>query len=89
MRILKISLRLSLSLVILLAVVMVSIQPPTAKAATLTAHAGADQTVLGPSPVEVLFDGSKSVGSFANEHSYRWFNQWGELRAEGPSRLWP
>jgi hypothetical protein len=84
MRILKISLRLFLSLVILLTAITVSIHPPSIKAATLTAHAGPDQTVSGPSPPEVLFDATQSVGSFSDEHSYKWFNQWGELRAEGP-----
>jgi hypothetical protein len=46
----------------------------------LTANAGPDQTVPGPSPVAVQFDGSGSTGEIV---SYKWYNQWGLLRAEG------
>jgi hypothetical protein len=44
------------------------------------ADAGPDQTVPGPSPVNVQFDGSGSTGDIV---SYKWYNQWGLLRAEG------
>jgi hypothetical protein len=46
----------------------------------LTANAGADQTVPGPSPVAVQFDGSGSTGDIVR---YLWYNQYGLLRAEG------
>jgi hypothetical protein len=46
----------------------------------LAANAGPDQTVPGPSPVAVQFDGSDSTGDIV---SYEWYNQWGLLRAEG------
>jgi hypothetical protein len=46
----------------------------------LTANAGPDQTVPGPSPVAVQFDGSGSTGDIVR---YQWYNQWGLLRAEG------
>ncbi len=46
----------------------------------LVANAGPDQTVSGPSPVAVQFDGSGSTGDIVR---YLWYNQWGELRAEG------
>jgi hypothetical protein len=46
----------------------------------LVANAGPDQTVSGPSPVDVQFDGSGSTGDIV---SYKWYNQWGLLRAEG------
>jgi hypothetical protein len=52
-----------------------------AQSATLTANAGPDQTVPGPSPVQVQFSGTGSTGNIV---SYRWFNQFGLLRAEGP-----
>src|SRR5918996_2556779 len=45
----------------------------------VTADAGPDQTVPGPSPVEVQFDGSGSTGDII---SYRWINQFGGVRAE-------
>jgi hypothetical protein len=48
----------------------------------MTANAGPDQTVSGPNPVDVQFDGSGSTGDIV---AYRWYNQWGELRAEGES----
>src|SRR5918996_1310666 len=47
--------------------------------APLNADAGPDQTVPGPSPVEVQFDGSGSEGDIV---TYKWINQFGELRAE-------
>jgi hypothetical protein len=46
----------------------------------LVANAGPDQTVPGPSPVAVQFDGSGSTGDIV---SYKWYNQWGLLLAEG------
>jgi hypothetical protein len=46
----------------------------------LVANAGPDQTVSGPSPVAVQFDGSGSTGDIV---SYHWYNQYGLLRAEG------
>jgi lysophospholipase L1-like esterase len=46
----------------------------------LVANAGPDQTVSGPSPVAVQFDGSGSTGDIVR---YQWYNQWGLLRAEG------
>jgi hypothetical protein len=46
----------------------------------LVANAGPDQTVPGPSPVNVQFDGSGSTGDIVR---YQWYNQWGLLRAEG------
>jgi hypothetical protein len=46
----------------------------------LVANAGPDQTVPGPSPVAVQFDGSGSTGDIVR---YQWYNQWGLLRAEG------
>jgi hypothetical protein len=46
----------------------------------LVANAGPDQTVSGPSPVNVQFDGSGSTGDIVR---YQWYNQWGLLRAEG------
>jgi hypothetical protein len=45
----------------------------------LEAKAGPDQTVPGPSPVDVQFDGSGSTGDIV---SYQWYNQLGDLRAE-------
>jgi hypothetical protein len=48
--------------------------------ANLTANAGPDQTVPGPGPVAVQFDGSGSTGDIV---SYQWYNQWGLLLAEG------
>ena len=53
-----------------------------AQTETLSADAGLDQTVPGLSPVNVQFDGSRSTGEIV---SYKWFNQWGQLRAEGES----
>ena len=50
--------------------------------APVTADAGPDQTVPGPSPVEVQFDGSGSTGDII---SYKWINQFGEVRAEEAS----
>jgi hypothetical protein len=47
---------------------------------SLVANAGEDQTVPGPSPVEVQFDGTGSTGDIV---SYKWVNQYGLLRAEG------
>jgi hypothetical protein len=71
------------SLVILLALIVVSQIPTTgASAPAPVANAGPDQTVSGPSPVNVQFDGSGSTGEIV---SYKWFNQWGQLRAEGVS----
>jgi hypothetical protein len=51
----------------------------------LAANAGPDQTVAGPSPVMVQFDGSRSQPSSGcvEIDSYKWYNQWGTLRAEG------
>jgi hypothetical protein len=51
----------------------------------LAANAGPDQTVVGPSPVMVQFDGSGSQPSSGCPEidSYKWYNQWGDLRAEG------
>jgi hypothetical protein len=46
----------------------------------LIANAGPDQTVPGPSPVTVQLDGSGSTGDIV---SYKWYNQYGLLRAEG------
>jgi hypothetical protein len=46
----------------------------------LTANAGPDQTVPGPSPVTVQLDGSGSTGEIVR---YLWYNQYGLLRAEG------
>jgi hypothetical protein len=46
----------------------------------LVANAGPDQTVPGPSPVNVQFDGSGSTGDIV---SYKWQDQEGMLRAEG------
>jgi hypothetical protein len=46
----------------------------------LVANAGPDQTVPGPSPVNVQFDASGSTGDIVR---YQWYNQWGLLRAEG------
>jgi uncharacterized repeat protein (TIGR01451 family) len=46
----------------------------------LVANAGPDQTVPGPSPVNVQFDGSGSTGDIVR---YQWYNQYGLLRAEG------
>jgi hypothetical protein len=46
----------------------------------LTANAGPDQTVPGPSPVAVQFDGSGSTGDIVR---YQWYNQYGLLLAEG------
>jgi uncharacterized repeat protein (TIGR01451 family) len=40
----------------------------------LTANAGPDQTVPGPSPVAVQFDGPGSTGDIV---SYQWYNQYG------------
>jgi hypothetical protein len=54
-------------------------QPPEAEP-TITANAGPDQTVPGPSPVAVQFDGSGSTGDIV---SYKWYNQYGLLLAEG------
>src|SRR5918997_436845 len=45
----------------------------------LIANAGPDQTVPGPSPVAVQFDGSGSTGDIV---SYQWYNQYGLLLAE-------
>jgi hypothetical protein len=45
----------------------------------LVANAGPDQTVPGPSPVDVQFDGSGSTGDIV---SYKWYNQYGLLLAE-------
>jgi hypothetical protein len=45
----------------------------------LVANAGPDQTVPGPSPVAVQFDGSGSTGDIV---SYQWYNQYGLLLAE-------
>jgi hypothetical protein len=47
---------------------------------TLVANAGPDQTVPGPSPVDVQFDGSGSTGDIV---SYQWYDQEGVLLAEG------
>jgi hypothetical protein len=47
---------------------------------SLAANAGSDQTVPGPSPVAVQFDGSGSTGDIVR---YQWYNQWGLLLAEG------
>jgi hypothetical protein len=52
----------------------------TPKEEAPVADAGPDQTVAGPSPVKVNFDGSGSVGNIAD---YKWYNQFGELRSEG------
>jgi hypothetical protein len=46
----------------------------------LVANAGPDQTVPGPSPVAVQFDGSGSTGDIVR---YQWYNQYGLLLAEG------
>jgi hypothetical protein len=76
---------LALSLVVFLALVVVGTQLSwRAEAQALEANAGADQTVPGPSPVAVQFNGSGSTGNIA---SYRWLNQWGQLRAEGESPI--
>jgi hypothetical protein len=56
-----------------------------AQSTTLTANAGPDQTVPGPSPVEVQFDGSGTTSTTGSAVSYKRFNQWGVLRAEGES----
>jgi len=54
--------------------------PPDGGGATdLVANAGPDQTVPGPSPVAVQFDGSGSTGDIV---SYQWYNQYGLLLAE-------
>jgi len=45
----------------------------------LVANAGPDQTVPGPSPVAVQFDGSGSTGDIVR---YQWYNQYGLLLAE-------
>jgi hypothetical protein len=49
----------------------------------LAADAGLDQTVRGPSPVRVRFDGRESVTESTDIISYKWYSQWGTLRAEG------
>jgi hypothetical protein len=55
--------------------------PPEGEGGTdLVANAGTDQTVPGPSPVAVQFDGSGSTGDIVR---YQWYNQYGLLRAEG------
>jgi hypothetical protein len=60
---------------------MVDITVGDAAAETaLAANAGPDQTVPGPSPVTVQFDGSGSTGDIVR---YQWYNQYGLLRAEG------
>jgi hypothetical protein len=54
-----------------------------AQSASITANAGPDQTVLGPNPVKVQFDGSSTTdttGTTGSTVSYKWFNQWGVLR---------
>jgi hypothetical protein len=51
---------------------------------SLAANAGSDQTVPGPSPVNVQFDGSGSTGDIVR---YQWYNQWGLLRAEGATPI--
>jgi hypothetical protein len=54
--------------------------PPSGSGSCVcSAEAGPDQTVPGPSPVEVQFDGSGSTGDIV---SYKWINQFGEVRAE-------
>jgi hypothetical protein len=53
--------------------------PPPEAEPTITANAGPDQTVSGPSPVAVQFDGSGSTGDIV---SYKWYNQYGLLLAE-------
>jgi hypothetical protein len=55
--------------------------PARAQQPALTVYAGEDQTVNGPSPVDVWFDGCDASGP-ADIVNYQWFNQWGELRAE-------
>jgi hypothetical protein len=55
--------------------------PPEGEGKTdLSANAGADQTVPGPSPVAVQLDGTGSTGDIVR---YLWYNQYGLLRAEG------
>jgi hypothetical protein len=51
-------------------------------ATTLVANAGPDQTVPGPSPVDVQFDGSGSTGDIV---SYQWhdYDEEGAVLAEG------
>jgi hypothetical protein len=49
-------------------------------ATNLVANAGPDQTVPGPSPVNVQFNGSGSTGDIV---SYQWYDQEGVLMAEG------
>jgi hypothetical protein len=72
------------TLAILLALIAGNMQMQTmgANNLALVANAGPDQTGPGPSPVNVQFDGSRSTGDIV---SYKWVNQWGQLRAEGAS----
>jgi hypothetical protein len=48
--------------------------------APLVANAGPDETVAGPNPVQHVFWGVNSTGDIV---SYKCYNQWGVLRAEG------